>query len=221
MIECIFVVQICCYSKCGVVLEELNPHLPLAFWLSSPLFSTSLQMWFGLPHPSIACILQCMCTHPIDVTSFHLLCCAHGNERMSTHDVVHDTFVAIAWDANFNVGQEQLHPFFSITFHSFRQRVDVVFTKNGICILIDVVIANLTWVDLFCWSCATRRFIASKVIQAKKRAIAIGTPLIISVWSIWMFKQTSWCVLTWLCQCHVKLQRARGPSYFCLGYFSP
>jgi len=139
----------------------------------------------------------------------------------STHDVVHDIFVAIAWDANFNVGQEQLHPFFSITFHSFRQRVDVVFTKNGICILIDVVIANLTWMDLFCWSCATRRFIASKVIQTKKRAIAINTPLIISIWSIWMFKQTSWCVLTWLCQCHVKLQRARGPSYFCLGYFSP
>jgi hypothetical protein len=38
MIECIFVVQICCYSKCGVVLEELNPHLPLAFWLSSHCF---------------------------------------------------------------------------------------------------------------------------------------------------------------------------------------
>jgi hypothetical protein len=112
MIECIFVVQICCYSKCGVVLEELNPHLPLAFWLSSPLFSTSLQIWFGLPHPSIACILWCMCTHPINATNFHLLCCAHGNERTSTHDVVHDTFVAIAWDANFNVGQEQLHPFF-------------------------------------------------------------------------------------------------------------
>jgi len=28
--ECIFVVQICCYSKCRVVLEELNPHLPIS-----------------------------------------------------------------------------------------------------------------------------------------------------------------------------------------------
>jgi hypothetical protein len=26
--ECIFVVQICCYNKCRVILEELNPHLP-------------------------------------------------------------------------------------------------------------------------------------------------------------------------------------------------
>ncbi len=25
---CIFVVQICCYNKCGVILGELNPHLP-------------------------------------------------------------------------------------------------------------------------------------------------------------------------------------------------
>jgi len=28
MNECIFVVQICCYNKCGMLLEELNPHLP-------------------------------------------------------------------------------------------------------------------------------------------------------------------------------------------------
>jgi len=170
MIECIFVVQICCYSKCGVVLEELNPHLPLTFWLSSPSFSTTFQMWLGLPHPSIACIPWCMCTHPINVTSLHILCCAHGNEHMSTHDVVHDTFVAIAWDANFHVGQEQLHLIFSTSFHSFCRWIDVVFTKNGICILINVVIANPTQADLFWWSCATWRFIAFKIVQAKKRS---------------------------------------------------
>jgi hypothetical protein len=28
MNECKFVMQICCYNKCGVALEELNPHLP-------------------------------------------------------------------------------------------------------------------------------------------------------------------------------------------------
>jgi hypothetical protein len=26
--ECTMLVQIYCYNKCGVVLEELNPHLP-------------------------------------------------------------------------------------------------------------------------------------------------------------------------------------------------
>jgi len=28
MNECIFVVQICCYSKCRVFLKEFNPHQP-------------------------------------------------------------------------------------------------------------------------------------------------------------------------------------------------
>ncbi len=38
MNECIFVVQICCYSKCGVILEELNPHLPFGDHLLGKLF---------------------------------------------------------------------------------------------------------------------------------------------------------------------------------------
>jgi hypothetical protein len=41
-----------------------------------------------------------------------------------------------------------------------------------------------------------------------------------SNWGVWMSKQTSWCVLTQLCQCHVELQRTRRLSSFCLGYFS-
>jgi hypothetical protein len=44
----------------------------------------------------------------------HLLCCAHGIELTGAHDVIHDTFAAIVQDANFHVGQEQLHLFFSI-----------------------------------------------------------------------------------------------------------
>ncbi len=31
----------------------------LTFWLSSPSFSTTFQMWLGLPHPSIVGIPQC------------------------------------------------------------------------------------------------------------------------------------------------------------------
>jgi hypothetical protein len=66
------------------------------FWLSSLSFSTTFWTWFGLPCLSIANIPQCVCTHPIDVTCVHLLCYAHGNERMSTHDVVCDNFITIA-----------------------------------------------------------------------------------------------------------------------------
>jgi hypothetical protein len=106
--------------------------------------------------------------------------CAHGNEHTGTHDVVHDTFVSIARDANFHVGQKQLHVFFSTMFHSSCWWIDIVFTKNGIRTLTNVLIANSTWVDLLHWSYTTRRFITSKIAQAKKEAIAIDTPLIIS-----------------------------------------
>ncbi len=42
-----------------------------------------------------------------------------------------------------------------------------------------------------------------------------------SNWNIWMFTQTCWCIFTWVCQCYLEIKRARGPSPFCLGYFSP
>jgi hypothetical protein len=38
-------------------------------------------------------------------------------------------------------------------------------------------------------------------------------------WNIWMFTETSWCVLTWLCQCHLELEMAKGLFSFCFGYF--
>jgi len=44
-----------------------QPTFP-TFQLSSPSFCTMLQMQLRLPHPSIASILWCMCTHTIDVT---------------------------------------------------------------------------------------------------------------------------------------------------------
>jgi hypothetical protein len=40
---------------------------------------------------------------PYDI---HLLRCAHGNEHVGTHDVVRDTFVAIAQDSSFHMGQD-------------------------------------------------------------------------------------------------------------------
>jgi hypothetical protein len=51
-------------------------------------------------------------------------------------------FVAIARNANFHVGQEQVHTLPSTTFHFFRRQVEIVFTKNEIRTLTNVVIAN-------------------------------------------------------------------------------
>ncbi len=50
--------------------------------ISFPGFSTTLQIQFGLPHPLIASILRCVCTHPIDLMGMHLLRCVHGKTNL-------------------------------------------------------------------------------------------------------------------------------------------
>jgi hypothetical protein len=50
--------------------------------------------------------------------SIHLLCYAHGNKHIRTHDVVHDIFTVITQDVKFHVRQEQLYVFPSTTLNS-------------------------------------------------------------------------------------------------------
>jgi hypothetical protein len=79
--------------------------------------------------------------------SIHLLCYTHGNECIGTHDAICNTFVAIARDVGFHVGQKQLHVLPSTTFSSSCQQVDIVFTKDGICTLADILIVDPTRAD--------------------------------------------------------------------------
>jgi hypothetical protein len=88
------------------------------FRLFSPIFFIAHQTWLGLPHPSIANIPQCVCTHPINPMSIHFLHYAHGNKCIWTHDAICDTFTTIAWDVGFHMGWEQLHVLPSTTFNS-------------------------------------------------------------------------------------------------------
>ncbi len=141
----------------------------LSVWLSSLIFSTTLRIWFRLPHHSIVSIFWCMCTHPIDLMGIHLLRYVHGNEGTWIHDVVRDTFVAIMWDVDFHVGWKQLHAFPSTTFNFFCRRIDIVLAKDGICTLVDVVIVDPMQTNLFPWFYATQRFATFDVIQIKER----------------------------------------------------
>jgi hypothetical protein len=77
---------------------------------------------------------------------------------------------AIARDAGFHVGLEQLHAFPSTTFNSFCRWVDIVLSKDDIRTLVDVVIVDSTWTDLFPRSYAIQRFIALDAVQAKERS---------------------------------------------------
>jgi hypothetical protein len=100
----------------------------------------------------------------------HLLCCAHGNECSGTHDVIYDTFAAIAWNVGFHVGQGQLHVLISTTFNSFRRRINIVLTKNDIRTFTNVVIANPMQVNLLLWSYITQGFVVLNVTQTKERS---------------------------------------------------
>ncbi len=45
-----------------------------------------------------------------------------------------------------------------------------MFIKNEICTLINIVIADPTQANLFCWFCITQRFVASKAVQTKEKS---------------------------------------------------
>jgi hypothetical protein len=79
---------------CGRLIYNSNNLFNLSIIL--PNFLTTFCVLFGLPHPSIVRIFQCVCTHPIDPMNIHLIWNVHGNEHIGTHDIICDTFVAIA-----------------------------------------------------------------------------------------------------------------------------
>ncbi len=100
----------------------------------------------------------------------HFLCYAHGNERIGTYNAIHDTFVTIMWVVGFHVGQEQLHAFLPTTFNSSCQRINIMLTKDDICTLTDIVIADRTQADLLPQSYTTQGFVAFDVTQAKEKS---------------------------------------------------
>jgi len=71
-----------CYSPRVSTWCTIRPTFT-TFQLSSPIFSIAIWTWLGLPHPSIANILQCVCMHPIDPMGIHLL---HAFIAMSTRE---------------------------------------------------------------------------------------------------------------------------------------
>jgi len=148
------------------------------FQLFSPFFFTTFRTWFGLPHPLIASVPQCVCTHPINLIGIHLLHCVHDNEHIGTHVAIHNNFDAITWDVSFHMKWNQLHAFLSITFNSSCWQVNIVLTKDDIRTLVDVVIDDPLWTNLKPQSCATQRFVTFNVVQAKERSYHNRHPLI-------------------------------------------
>jgi hypothetical protein len=88
---------------------------------------------------------------------------------METHGVIHNAFVVIVQDVGLYMGQEQLHALLSAIFNTSCWWINIVLTKDGICTLVNIVIANAMFVDLPRQSCTTQRFATSNAIQTKER----------------------------------------------------
>jgi hypothetical protein len=54
-------------------------------------------------------------------------------------------------------------------FNFSRWQVDIVFIKDDIGTLVDIVIVNLPWAYLLLWSCVMQRFAAFDAVQVKKQ----------------------------------------------------
>jgi hypothetical protein len=109
-------------------------------------------------------------------------------------------------------------------FHSFHRQVNIVFTKDGIRTLVNFVIANPIRVDLLCQYCATRRFVAFEIVQAKERNYHDQHPIDHFLpFAIEVFGCLNKKVDMFLHNCTKPCGTSKGirPSSFCLGYFSP
>jgi hypothetical protein len=79
------------------------------FHLPSNVFTFTLHIRLGLPHPLTLKVTHCLYGQPLNVVKTHLLLCSHGGEWIVSHDVVQDAFVSIAKDARFHDSHEQTH----------------------------------------------------------------------------------------------------------------
>jgi len=96
--------------------------------------------------------------------------------------------------------------------------------KDDIHTLVDIVIANPTWMDLFPRFCATQGFITFNITQGKKRnycnwhPIDQFLPLTIEIFGC-LHKHVD-MVFTRLPQCHLELEKVRRLSSFFFNHFS-
>ena len=68
---------------------------------------TALRLRLGLPHPCLATYAACSCGHPLDPLGTHLLRCAHGGKRTSSHDSVRDAVYHIIRESRQHAHRER------------------------------------------------------------------------------------------------------------------
>ncbi len=200
----------------------VRPIFP-TFQVSSPIFSTTLQTWLRLPHPSIT-RLPNVCAHiPLTLwvsTSYVAPMVISTQGPMMQFVTLLSPLCEMSismWDENNYMCFFQPHSIFPID-------------ESALC--------SIRWNSHFSWCCHSWPNLCRSTSlilhnskncylwcsSSQRKELPWSTPhrpiCPFNNWSIWMFKQIGQYVLTWLCQYYFEHNRAKRPSSFYLSYFS-
>jgi len=92
--------------------------------------------------------------------------CSWG-ECIVTYNAIQNSFASVARDIEFYVVCEQTHVLPISFFQSSWQWMDIVFSVNGTCTLVDVVIVDPTYVNLILWVDSSWGAITMIITQTK------------------------------------------------------
>jgi hypothetical protein len=109
-------------------------------------------------------------------------------------------------------------------FNSSHWWIDIVFTKNGICILVNIVIVYPTCVNILPWFCIIQGFVTSNAIQAKKKELpwptSMNSFLLLTIEVFRCLHKQNDVFLHECANATWSFKRPKGPSPFYVGYFS-
>jgi hypothetical protein len=146
-----------------------TPILP-SLRISSPHFITAVRVRLGLPHPCLTSYEVCSCGHSMDALGTHLMRCARGGERTSSHDAVRDAVYYIIRESRQHAQRERTGFLPSSAPGGRGGRVDIVISDAVVGhTLVDIVIADPTRCDLV-ERAAERGLVAASDAERKKEA---------------------------------------------------
>jgi hypothetical protein len=105
--------------------------------------------------------------------------------------------------------KEMVHVLPSKMFNSYCQQVNIIFTKDGVCTLVNLITIKPTQVDILVQSYSTQVFITSKAIHIKEKSYRDQHPtLTIEVFG-YLHKQTN----VFLHDCVNVVWSLKGPKH--------
>ena len=107
-------------------------------------FCTAARLRLGLPHPEMQGRLVCLCGKPVEELGHHHLHRGTASEVIQTHNGMRDCLLSIFERAGFLLQKERLNQLLSTGAGFNNMKTDLVLTKGGRKILVDVTVRNPT-----------------------------------------------------------------------------